>query len=157
VTEKDVVASEAKTWTPKLRLTREQQDDKQALEDEIKFAKKELDEAGEDAEKKTRTAATVAAKQAELDALVAGFEARHARTRPAHAGQALERAVAPARPRYTPPAPRHVAARGVGVNPKPEASCQPRLGRMARYLRAACAAHAAAGHWASAGARHRRI
>ena len=114
-----MVANEAKTWTPKLRLSREQQDDKQALEDEIKFAKKELDEAGEDAEKKTRSAATVAAKQAELDALVAGFEARHARTRPAHAGQATERAVAPARPRCGPAARLHGDARGFGVNPKP--------------------------------------
>ena len=82
VKEADVVASEAKTWTPKLRLSREQQDDKQALEDEIKFAKKELDEAGEDAGKKESSAAMLAAKEAELATLVAGFEARPACARP---------------------------------------------------------------------------
>jgi len=76
------VASEAKTWTPKLRLSREQQDDKQALEDEINFAKKELTEAAEDADKKSAAEKALAAKEAELATLVAGFEARPARAAP---------------------------------------------------------------------------
>ena len=72
--------AEAAKFATALRLTREQQDDKQALEDEIKFAKKELEEAGEDADKKKSSAAQLAAKQKELDEMVAGFEVRPAST-----------------------------------------------------------------------------
>jgi hypothetical protein len=71
-----VVKNEAATWKPKLRLTREQSDDQQALEDEIKFAKKEVDEAAGDADKLAAANASLAAKEAELKAMLDGFEAR---------------------------------------------------------------------------------
>ena len=80
VNELDVIKKDAAAFKAALRLTREQQDDKQALEDEIKFAKKELEEAGEDADKKKSSAAQLAAKQKELDEMVAGFEVRPAHT-----------------------------------------------------------------------------
>jgi hypothetical protein len=78
VKEEDVVKNEAATWKPKLRLSREQSDDQQALEDEIKFAKKEVDEAGEDAAKQAAANAALAAKEAELKAMLDGFEVRRA-------------------------------------------------------------------------------
>jgi chromosome segregation ATPase len=91
VKEADVVKSEAANWKPKLRLSREQSDDQQALEDEIKFAKKEVDEAAEDAAKLEAATATLAAKEKELAAMLEGFEARGVKLRPQtrlHAGQA---------------------------------------------------------------------
>jgi hypothetical protein len=98
VKEADVVKSEAANWKPKLRLSREQSDDQQALEDEIKFAKKEVDEAAEDAAKLEAATATLAAKEKELAAMLEGFEARGVKLRkcactPARrTGRALPRA-----------------------------------------------------------------
>ena len=76
VKESDVVKTEAAAWKPSLRLSREQSDDKQALEDEIKFAQKELTEAGDDAGKAAAAKEALAAKEAELAKMMDGFEAR---------------------------------------------------------------------------------
>jgi hypothetical protein len=120
VKEEDVVKNEAATWKPKLRLSREQSDDQQALEDEIKFAKKEVDEAGEDAGKQAAANAALAAKEAELKAMLDGFEVRHPinDARRARAGQqALRHPAAAPAARIT----RAIARSGAGsyANPKP--------------------------------------
>ena len=112
-----MLKADAASYTPKLRLSREQQDDKQALEDEIKFAKKELDEAGDDAEKKKASAAQLAAKEAELKQLVEGFEARPGRARPAQVGRGSTRACAPARRRCGAAMPRRDGSQSVGSEP----------------------------------------
>ena len=55
-------------------MTREQEDDKRALEAEVKYAQNEVDNAGEDADKKKAAEEELKAKQTQLDELMAGFE-----------------------------------------------------------------------------------
>ena len=70
-------------------MTREQEDDKRALEAEVKYAQNEVDNAGEDADKKKAAEEELKAKQTQLDELMAGFE--KLATEAAHAGTARRR------------------------------------------------------------------
>ncbi len=75
VKEEEVLKRDAASYTPKLRLSREQSDDQRALEGEVAHAKKELEEAADEAAKAAARTA-LAAKEAELKKLLDGFEAR---------------------------------------------------------------------------------
>ena len=78
VKESDVIKQDAATYVPKLRLSREQSDDQAALEGEVAHAKKELEEAGDDAGKAGSAKAALSAKEGELKALLDSFEVREA-------------------------------------------------------------------------------
>ena len=74
VSEEAVIKSAVAADKPKLRLSREQQDDVEALEGELAHAKKEAEEASPGSAAAAAAAATAERKEAELKTLLDGFE-----------------------------------------------------------------------------------